>query len=172
MIVVGDKPAASSLIIVIYLTGTGLALAFLVLSLDEVAGCVFVGGAIGVEKWTDRYDERNLLNTLAYNLWNAVEEGMEMRGVVLFIHALLEYMRLDGAPRKRGSTTLSVSWPRLFLHRGPPVPVRARLGSAQLAPRIAELALHCSGCGRRPCSDGGIRRGVYTNSSASPSSRL
>jgi hypothetical protein len=56
------------------------------------SGCVFVGGAVGVEWSTDWYEERELLDTLAYNLWNAVEEGLEMAGVVLFIYALLGYM--------------------------------------------------------------------------------
>ena len=56
------------------------------------AGGVFVGGAVGVEWSTDWYEERELLDTLAYNLWNAVEEGLEMAGVVLFIYALLGYM--------------------------------------------------------------------------------
>ena len=57
-----------------------------------ISGCVFVGGAVGVEWSTEWYEERQLLDTLAYNLWNAVEEGMEMAGVVLFIYALLDYM--------------------------------------------------------------------------------
>lgn len=57
-----------------------------------VSGCVFVGGAVGVEWATDWYEEEDLLNTLSYNLWNAVEEGLEMAGVVLFIYALLGYM--------------------------------------------------------------------------------
>ena len=57
-----------------------------------VSGCVFLGGAVGVEMSTDWYDDQDLLNTLAYNMWNAVEEGMEMGSVVLFIHALLRYM--------------------------------------------------------------------------------
>ena len=63
-----------------------------------VSGCVFLGGAVGVELSTDWYEDQNLLNTLAYNLWTAVEEGMEMGSVVLFIHALLGYMgREQGA---------------------------------------------------------------------------
>lgn len=73
-----------------------------------VAGCIFVGGAVGVERYTDWYDEQDLLNTLAYNLWNTVEEGMEMAGVVLFIYALLEYMRLDGDSRHARPTTITV----------------------------------------------------------------
>ncbi|MCH8039862.1 MAG: hypothetical protein IH977_05880, partial [Nitrospinae bacterium] len=49
-----------------------------------VSGCVFLGGAVGVEMSTDWYDDEDLLDTLAYNLWNTVEEGLEMGGVVLF----------------------------------------------------------------------------------------
>ena len=41
---------------------------------------------------TDWYTEEDLLNTLAYNLWTAVEEGMEMGSIGLFFHALLKYM--------------------------------------------------------------------------------
>ncbi len=57
-----------------------------------LSGMMYVGGAIGVERATDWYDEQDLLNTLAYNLWTAVEEGLEMLGVILFIYALLDYL--------------------------------------------------------------------------------
>jgi hypothetical protein len=57
-----------------------------------ISGCVFVAGAVVVERSTDWCQDEDLLNTLPYNLWNAVEEGLEMGGVVLFIHALLRYM--------------------------------------------------------------------------------
>ena len=57
-----------------------------------LAGCIFVTGAVVVEMSTDWYDDEDLLNTLPYNLWNALEEGLEMGGVVLFIYALLGYM--------------------------------------------------------------------------------
>jgi hypothetical protein len=40
-----------------------------------ISGCVFVGGAVGVEMSTDWYEDEGLLNTLAYNIWTAVEEG-------------------------------------------------------------------------------------------------
>lgn len=56
------------------------------------SGGLFLAGAIGVEMSTDWYAEEDLLNTLAYNLWTAVEEGLEMGSVVLFIYAVLEYM--------------------------------------------------------------------------------
>ena len=54
-----------------------------------VAGVTYVGGAVGVERATDWYDVHRLLDTLAYNLWTAVEETMEMAGVIVFIYALL-----------------------------------------------------------------------------------
>ena len=54
-----------------------------------VAAVIYVGGAVGVERATDWYDVHNLLDTLAYNLWTAVEETMEMAGVIVFIYALL-----------------------------------------------------------------------------------
>ncbi len=57
-----------------------------------VSASVLLGGAVGVEMATDWYEEKRLMNTLAYNLWTAVEEGLEMGGIVLFIHALLGYM--------------------------------------------------------------------------------
>ncbi len=57
-----------------------------------LSGIIFVTGAVVVERSTDWYDDEDLLNTLPYNLWNALEEGLEMGGVVLFIYALLGYM--------------------------------------------------------------------------------
>ncbi len=52
------------------------------------AGAIYGGGAVGVEHFTDRD-----LNSLHYNMWTALEEGMEMAGVILFIYALLDHMR-------------------------------------------------------------------------------
>ena len=57
-----------------------------------LSGAIYVGGAVGVEWATLWYEENDQLNTLAYNLWNALEEGMEMGGVVLFIYALLDFI--------------------------------------------------------------------------------
>lgn len=58
-----------------------------------IAGALYVGGAVGVEYYTEPYLENDALNTLAYNLWTAVEEGMEMGGVLLFLSALLRHMK-------------------------------------------------------------------------------
>ena len=54
-----------------------------------LAAVIYVGGAVGVERATDWYDAHDLLDTLAYNLWTAVEETMEMTGAIVFIYALL-----------------------------------------------------------------------------------
>ena len=32
------------------------------------------------------------VNSLHYNMWTTLEEGMEMAGVIVFIYALLDYM--------------------------------------------------------------------------------
>lgn len=53
-----------------------------------VAGAVYGSGAVGVEHFTD-----SDVNSLHYNMWTALEEGLEMAGVVLFIYALLDHIR-------------------------------------------------------------------------------
>lgn len=64
-------------------------------SMFILSGLIFLGGAIGVELYTEPYLDNDELNTLAYNLWTPVEEGMEMFGVILFQYALLDYMTRD-----------------------------------------------------------------------------
>lgn len=63
-----------------------------------IAGAIYVGGAMGVERATDWYDVNDLLNTLAYNLWTAVEEFLEMSGIILFIYALLDHLARQKKP--------------------------------------------------------------------------
>ena len=53
-----------------------------------IAGLVYVGGAVGVERWTG--DD---VNSLEYNMWTTLEEGLEMFGVILMIYAVLDHMR-------------------------------------------------------------------------------
>jgi len=61
------------------------------------AGAAYVSGAVLAELLTDQFFLTGQSpDTLAYNLLTAVEEGLEMMGVVLFIHALLGYMREEG----------------------------------------------------------------------------
>jgi hypothetical protein len=62
-----------------------------------LGGALFIGGAVGVELGTEPYLENDELNTLAYNLWTAVEEGMEMGGGLIFLKALLLSMRRGGS---------------------------------------------------------------------------
>lgn len=53
-----------------------------------LAGCTYVGGAIGVEIIGAPMDA----DTMLYNLTTVAEEGMEMAGVILFLAAMLRYM--------------------------------------------------------------------------------
>ena len=53
-----------------------------------LAGAIYGGGAVGVEHFTD-----SDVNSLHYNMWTALEEGMEMMGVIVFIYAVLDHMR-------------------------------------------------------------------------------
>jgi hypothetical protein len=53
-----------------------------------LAGAIYGGGAIGVEHFTD-----SEVNSLHYNMWTALEEGMEMLGVIVVIYAMLDFLR-------------------------------------------------------------------------------
>lgn len=57
-----------------------------------LGGAIYLGGAVGVERATDWYADEGLLSTLEYNLTTALEEAMEMLGVVIFIHALVAHI--------------------------------------------------------------------------------
>lgn len=57
-----------------------------------VAGTLFVGGAIGVEILGGWYGGLHGMANLTYSLFATVEESMEIVGVIVFIHALLEYL--------------------------------------------------------------------------------
>jgi hypothetical protein len=56
-----------------------------------LAGAIYGGGAVGVEHFTDAD-----VNSLHYNMWTALEEGMEMLGVIVLIYAVLDHMRGSG----------------------------------------------------------------------------
>ena len=60
-----------------------------------LAGAVYLGGALGVEVLTDPYLENDELNTLAYNLWTALEESMEIAGVLIFLGGLFPLLRTE-----------------------------------------------------------------------------
>lgn len=59
-----------------------------------MSGAIFVGGAVGVELATEPYLYDDALDTLGYNLWTPVEEGMEMGGVILFLASLFDYLKV------------------------------------------------------------------------------
>jgi hypothetical protein len=52
------------------------------------AGAIYGGGAVGIEHFTD-----SEVNSLHYNMWTALEEGLEMLGVIVLIYAVLDHMR-------------------------------------------------------------------------------
>ncbi|QDT98873.1 hypothetical protein [Gimesia aquarii] len=56
------------------------------------AGAVFVGGAIGVEMISAYHAYSHGEKNLLYALIITFEEAMEMLGVIIFIHASLEYL--------------------------------------------------------------------------------
>lgn len=56
------------------------------------SGGLFVGGALGVEMMNGWYSEGHGAWNLVYALGTAVEEGMEMSGVCLFVYTLMRYL--------------------------------------------------------------------------------
>ena len=61
-----------------------------------VGGIMFLGGAVGIELHVEWYNEINYTDSLPYMLWTIVEEGLEMFGVIVFIYALVSYMKTNG----------------------------------------------------------------------------
>lgn len=57
-----------------------------------VAATIYLGGAIGVELIEGKFRESHGVN-LTFHLMVSLEEGMEMLGAIIFIHALLDYIR-------------------------------------------------------------------------------
>jgi hypothetical protein len=57
-----------------------------------VAASLYLGGAIGIELLAGRFVELHGVDTLAYSSLVALEEGLEMAGVIFFIRALLGYL--------------------------------------------------------------------------------
>ena len=56
-----------------------------------MAVILFIGGAIGVELIGGRYAELNGPKNLMYSMIVAIEESLEMGGLIVFIWALLRY---------------------------------------------------------------------------------
>lgn len=57
-----------------------------------LAAALFVGGSIGFELAEGVEDKIYGQNNMLYSVLTTVEEGMEMAGVIVFIHALLQYI--------------------------------------------------------------------------------
>lgn len=60
-----------------------------------IAGFIFLSGAIGVEHLSDYYVEPFGMDNFGYQLLTALEESLEMSGIVFFIRALLKHLRTD-----------------------------------------------------------------------------
>jgi hypothetical protein len=69
-----------------------------------LAGAIYVGGALGLEMvgWHHRYplhapnpDDWEASKTLTYAVINHAEEAMEMTGIIIFVYALLSYVRAN-----------------------------------------------------------------------------
>lgn len=58
-----------------------------------LAGVVYVGGAVGIEMFGGNVVSQGGLDTMSYAILVAVEEGLEMFGIVLFTYAVLSYAR-------------------------------------------------------------------------------
>ncbi len=82
---------------------TGLAYVKFLINLPQrtkilfiIAGGIFVGGAIGMESFSGLYDDMFIQGKIESDgfviIFETIEEFMEMSGIVIFIHALLDYM--------------------------------------------------------------------------------
>ena len=59
------------------------------------AGSIFVFGAIGLESFSAKEADLNGSTTIKYSALYTLEEFCEMTGVVIFIHALLQYIEKE-----------------------------------------------------------------------------
>lgn len=64
-------------------------------SLFIKAGTLYVSGALGMELIGGYYAEISAQNTITYFFVTTIEETLEMLGIVVFIYALLSYIKLD-----------------------------------------------------------------------------
>jgi hypothetical protein len=62
-----------------------------------IAGMVFLSGGILVEHLADYYVDMFDMDNFGYQLLTALEESLEMVGVVLFIRALLKFLAADNS---------------------------------------------------------------------------
>ena len=62
-----------------------------------VAGCLYVGGAIGLEMVGGHHAAFYRANSFTYSVITTIEEGLEMSGIIVFIYTLLVYMSTEAA---------------------------------------------------------------------------
>lgn len=67
-----------------------------------IGGLIYLGGALGIEQATDKYQDWGMLNTTEYQMWVALEEGMEMIGPVIFLYGLMGYFARDKTRVREG----------------------------------------------------------------------
>ena len=60
-----------------------------------IAGALFVGGAIGLEMFSGYYKSYYGSYNIPFSMITTAEEFLEMLGIVVFIHALMSYMKLE-----------------------------------------------------------------------------
>ncbi len=60
-----------------------------------ISGGIFVGGAIGMEMISGYYTDLYNSDNITYAALTTLEELLEMLGIVIFIHALLSYLKLS-----------------------------------------------------------------------------
>ena len=66
-------------------------------SLMIAAALLFLSGAVGVEMISGSVMEHAGFNGQGYRLLTSLEEGLELAGILLFIHALFDHRdRLQG----------------------------------------------------------------------------
>ncbi len=68
-----------------------------------ISGLIFLSGALVVEHFADYYIDAYTMENFGYNMLTALEETLEMVGVVLFICALLLSLVKDGEENVRFS---------------------------------------------------------------------
>lgn len=61
-----------------------------------IAGALYIAGTIGLEALGGQYIAHHIKRTLIYSMMVAVEEGLEMVGIVVFLYALMLYMETQG----------------------------------------------------------------------------
>lgn len=73
------------------------------------SAAIYLGGAVGVELFEGMYREHHAYRTLGFHLLVTLEEGMEMTGVIAFIHALLGHIAGRFGEVRLGITGVAVA---------------------------------------------------------------